>query len=142
MPLNKLKFWLLTVSFLSLTNCATKPPDVFVFKHLNQRLATDPTTGHLLLRPSPTCMKEIKEVECGRGRSIVSGKVVFVGEDKKTWFSGKPWSQLRRESILVPAEESYAPMATYFINSCKAAGCSDEVTRFKVKVDSVKDVDE
>jgi len=137
-----MKFLLLTALSLSLISCATKPPDVFVFKHLSQRIATDPSTGHLLLKPSPTCMKEIKEVECGRGRSIVSGQIVFVGEDKKTWFNKKPWSQLRRESILVPAEESYAPIATYLINSCKQANCSDELTKFKVKVDSVVDTDE
>lgn len=99
-------------------------------------------TGHLLLSPSPTCKKEIGEVECGRCTYIVSGKVFFVGEAVKTHFNGKPWSQLRKESILVPAKESYAPLATYMINSCKALNCSDDVTRFKVKIDDVNSVEE
>lgn len=69
----------------------------------------------------------------------MSGKIIFVGEDEKNHFNGKPWSQLQSQSILVPAEESYAPLSTYIINSCKAANCSDDITRFKVKIDAVKD---
>lgn len=131
-----------TVLFASLTSCTPKPPDVPVCKHLAQRLATDPVSGHLLLRPSPTCKREIGEVECGRCTFIVSGKTFFVGEAVKTHFNGKPWSQLRRESILVPAVESYAPITAYMINSCKSLNCSDDVTKFKVKIDEVKDVEE
>lgn len=82
-------------------------------------------------------MKEIGEVECGHCTYIVSGKEIFVGENQKTFLNGKPWSQLKIESILVPAQESYAPLSSYIINSCKKMNCSDDVTRFKIKVDTL-----
>jgi hypothetical protein len=120
--------------------CSPKPPDVFVFENMTQRLSTDPATGHLMLTASPTCMERIKEPECGHGVSIVSGAEVFIGEAKGTWFGGKPWSQVKRESVYVPAVESYAPLATYIINSCKKMGCSADVDKFKVKLDSLNGI--
>jgi hypothetical protein len=137
---------LLPLMFLSLLsiNCAhRRPPDVPVFKHLRQRLALDPVTQHVILKPSPTCMKEIGEPECGRGKFIMSGKVIFVGEAPKTHFNKKPWSQLKRESILVPAVESYAPISTYIINACKELKCDDEVTRFQIQLgDAIPEQDD
>lgn len=136
--LRELKCWLLIVSFASLINCKhmTPPPDVYVFEPLEQRITSDPKTGHTLLTPSPTCVKEIGEFECGHGVAIVSGKSIFVGDKEENYFEGKPWSMLRDESILVPAQESYAPLATYLINTCAKYKCSDEINRFKVKIDS------
>jgi hypothetical protein len=116
--------------------CGPKPPNIPVCKDLKQRLVSV-STGHLILSANPVCFKEIGEVECGRCTYIVSGKIFFIGEQKKNEFGGKPWSQIRRESILIPSKESYAPLAAYLINSCKKMGCSDEVTRFKVKIDSL-----
>ncbi len=81
-------------------------------------------------------MAAIKEVECGHGVSIVKGREIYVGE--KTLFSGKPWSQLKKESVYVPAVESYSPLATYIINTCKKDNCNDDLTRYKVKIDSLK----
>ncbi len=100
-------------------------------------------TGHLLLTPSPTCLKQVGEPECGHCTYIVSGKEIYVGEAEKYQLNKKPWSQIQNEGIILPAVESYAPLATYIINSCKKMNCQDDVTRFKVKLDSlngVKDV--
>ncbi|RYG93861.1 MAG: hypothetical protein EON58_17485 [Alphaproteobacteria bacterium] len=107
---------------------------------LEQRLSTDKKTGHLMLTPSPTCMKEIGETTCGHCVYLMSGDEIFVGEKKENWLNGKPWSQLNRESVLLPAEESYAPLAAYIINSCEKMNCNDQVTRFKVKLDSLNGV--
>lgn len=85
-------------------------------------------------------MEKIVEFECGHGVFIMSGREVWVGENKENWFNGKPWSQLKRESILVPAVESYAPLSTYIINSCAKNNCDAEVDRFKVKIDELKSV--
>ncbi len=52
----------------------------------------------------------------------------------------KPWSQVRRESIYLPAEESYAPLSTYIINQCKKSNCNEQVNAFKVKLDSLNGV--
>lgn len=87
-------------------------------------------------------MAKIGEPECGHGTYIMSGKEIFVGESPKTFFNKKPWSQLRRESILVPAVESYSPVSKYIINSCEKMGCNDQVQRFKVKLDSLNGIEE
>lgn len=121
-------------------SCAPKPPDVPACEHLAQRLYQDPITNHQMIAPSPTCMKQIGEPECGRCVWIVSGKEAFLGESSGHWLNGKPWSKLRQESVYLPAAESYAPLATYIINSCKKMGCSDDVDRFKVKLDSLNGV--
>lgn len=131
------KKWLLLLFLLLLVSCAVSPPDVAVFENLTQHLSTDPKTGHLILKPSPACLKAIGEFECLHGIYILSKREIFVGENKLHWFHGKPASQMKRESILVPAEESYAPLATYIINSCKKMNCDDQVTRFKVKLDEL-----
>lgn len=85
-------------------------------------------------------MEKINEPECGHCVRIVSGEEFFVGESPDHWFNKKPWSLLRRQSVLLPAEESYAPLAAYVINSCKKMGCSHEVTRFKVKLDALSGI--
>lgn len=116
------------------TSCAPKPPDVPVCEHLSQRLAKDAITGHMILKPSPTCMEKINEAECGHCTYIISGKEIFIGEKDTSFFNGKSWSVLRSQSILVPAKESYAPIATYMINACKKMNCDDDVNRFRVKI--------
>ncbi len=132
--------WLLLCSLPLWLSCATSPPDVPVFENLSQHLGTDPKTGHMILKPSPVCLKEIGEFECGHGVYIVSKREIFVGEKAPHLFGKKPWSQVKRESIYVPAAESYAPMTTWIINSCEKLNCSDQVTRFKVKVDSLSGI--
>lgn len=87
-------------------------------------------------------MKEVGESECGHCSYTMEKKSIFVGEKEKYHFNGKPWSQLRRESILVPAQESYAPMITYMINACKKMNCDDEVNKFRVKLDSLDGIRE
>jgi hypothetical protein len=130
---------LLTV-FLLFSACSTAPPDIYVFEHLPERIYTDSSTGHITFAPSPTCMKEIGESSCGHGISIVSGKELFLGENPGHWYNNKPWSVLRRQSIYLPAAESYAPLATYIINSCKKMGCSSDVDKFKVKLNSLNGI--
>lgn len=131
--------WLLLVSLcaLLLSGCSVTPPDVPACEPFIEHQSLDPISGHVLLKASPTCMKQIGERECGHCVFIMSGKEIFIGEDPKTWFKGKPWSQLRAESVLMPAEESYAPLAAFVINACKKMNCSADVTRFKVKLDSL-----
>ena len=135
--LNALRLICSIILYASLTSCAISPPDVFVFQSLEQHVGIDEATGHTILKPSPACMTNIQEFECGHGTSIVSGKEIFVGEKEGRYFEGKPWSQIKRESILVPAKESYAPLVEYIINSCAKLKCDKDVTRFKVKIDTV-----
>lgn len=136
----RLACWLFAISSLLQTNCATQPPDVAVFEPYTQRLTTDPLTDHMILLPSPLCMEQIGEFECGHGVYIISQKEVWVGEQEKHWFHGKPWSQLKRESIFVPAIESYAPLSEYIINSCEQNHCNDQVARFRVAPDQLKGI--
>lgn len=132
--LNSVKWMLFAISFLSLLSCTPNVPDVAACEHMEQQLTIDPITKHVLLRPSPTCMKNIKEIECGHCVTIVSKKEFFVGEADKYHYNEKPWSQIRRESALLPAEESYGPLSTYIINACKKMNCNDQVNRYKVKL--------
>jgi len=126
---------LLCVSLYSLfySSCAPKPPDVPVCEQLAQRITKD-VNGHIIMKPSPTCMEKISEAECGHCTYIISGKEIFIGEKESTFFNGKSWSTLKAQSILVPAKESYAPMAAYMINACKKMDCNEDVNRFRVKI--------
>lgn len=138
---NKLKWPLSVLSCALLLNaCTPKPPDVPACEFLEQRLSTDPVSGHLILTPSPTCEKQVGEPECGHCVYIVSGREVFIGEGADHRLNGKPWSALRAEAIYLPAVESYAPLTTYIINACKKMDCDSQVTRFKVKLDSLKGI--
>ena len=132
--------WPLLFALYACLNSCASPPDVPACEHLGQRLAEDPVTRHLVLSPSPTCTKRVGEKECGHCVKIVSGREFFVGEKKDTWFNGKPWSQIRRESILLPAVEAYAPLSSYLINECKKASCNGDVTRFRVKLGTLNEV--
>lgn len=85
-------------------------------------------------------MKQIGEPECGHCVWIVSGKEAFIGENQGHWLNGKTWSKIRSQSAYLPAVESYAPLATYIINSCKKMGCDSDVEKFKVKLDSLNGV--
>lgn len=123
-----------------LSACTPKPPDVPACEHLRQRLSNDPVTGHLILSPSPTCEEKIGEPECGHCTYIMSGKEIFLGELPTHLLNGKKWSELRASSIYLPAVESYSPLATYIINSCKKMNCDSQVDRFKVKLDSLNGI--
>lgn len=83
-------------------------------------------------------MKQIGEPECGHCVYIVSGKESFLGEKEGTWLNGKPWSKLRAESVYLPAKESFAPVATYIINSCRKMGCNGELERFRIRLRGLK----
>lgn len=137
--LRLLNVWLSAILLCCQISCATipPPPDIYVFEYLEQHLSTDPVTMHLILTPSPTCMAQVGEAECGHGVSIISGKEVFVGEAKAVQFKGKPWSMLKSESVFMPAVESYAPLATYLINTCRKFRCSNELNAFRVKLNAL-----
>lgn len=131
----RLKLSIALCALLASCKSLPPPPDIYVFGDLKTYMTKDPVTGHVLLKPNPVCVKKIGEPECGHGISIVTGKEVYIGE--KVLFNKKKWSDLRTQSILLPAEESYAPLATYLINSCKKFDCSEDITKFKIKIDSV-----
>lgn len=134
------KCTLFIILLWSLTSCATKPPDIFVFEKLEQHLSLDAQTGHLILKPSPACMTAINEPECGHGVSIVTGRQIFIGEIAPNIFNGQKWSELQEVSVILPAKESYAPLATYIINSCKQANCNTAIDAFRIKLDSLKSI--
>lgn len=129
----------LTLFILALSACSPTPPDVPACEHMASHLSVE-ADGHMIWAPSPTCMKQISEPECGHCVWIVSGKEAFIGEQKGHWLNGKTWSKIRAQSAYLPAAESYAPLATYIINACKKMGCSDDVDKFKVKLDSLNGV--
>ncbi len=128
----------LFVLLSGLASCTPSPPDVPVCEGLTKRLTTDPTTGHVILSPSPTCEIEIDEPECGHCVYIVSGKQIFIGENAKHQLGGKPWSLVKAESIMLPAVESYAPLSAYIINACKKAGCSADASKFQKVLSPLK----
>ncbi len=135
--------WWLSVALLALplNGCnVPEPPNVPACEHLGQYLSTDPVTGHEMLNPSPTCMKMINEPECGHCVFVISGQEMFLGEAPEQHYRGKPWSRLRKESVYLPAVESYAPLSTYMINACKKLKCNKEVNRFRLKLDGLNGV--
>lgn len=85
-------------------------------------------------------MKAIGEFECGHGVYLLSKQEIYVGENPKTWYNKKSWSRLKRESVIVPAQESYAPLAVYMINACEQMNCMDEVTRYRIRLDELKGI--
>src|SRR6266576_3128993 len=98
---NKMRLILsILLSFWAIS-CTPSPPDVPVCENLPQRLISDPETDHLLLEASPTCEKRIAEVACGHCTYIISGKEIYIGERKPNLLNGKPWSQIKLESVYV-----------------------------------------
>lgn len=140
--LNKMKSLVLIISLFLLSACNVTPPDVPVCEPLYQKLSNDPDTGHMILVPSPTCESQIGEIECGHCTYIMSGKEVYIGEGSAHWLNGKPWNLIKKQSVLVPAQESFAPLEAYIINSCKKMGCNNQVDAFKIKLNSLSGADE
>jgi hypothetical protein len=94
----------------------------------------------MLLQGSPTCEKQIGEVSCGHCTYIVSGKEIYVGERAPNLLNGKSWSQIKLESVYVPAVESYGPLSDYIIDACNKMKCNSQVDAFKVKIDSLNTI--
>lgn len=141
MPLqSKKRLLLLSLLSLSLLNCSVKPPNVFVFESLEQHLKTDDITKHIILSPSPTCMAKIGEPACLHGVAIMSGEEIYVGELPGHFFNGKKASAIKAESIYVPAVESFSPLKTYIVNSCKKMNCDTSVDQFNVKLNSLNGI--
>lgn len=135
--LRLLLFMTLCVSLLSCNK--HQPPDVPVCQELSKRRIFNADTLELIEKPSPTCMIEIAESECGHCVWIVSGKEKFVGNKSENYLNGKSWTTIKEHSVLVPGEFSYAPITTYMINQCKRFNCHKEVGKFKVKFEKKKD---
>jgi hypothetical protein len=119
---------------LAANGCIPQPPDVPVCESLTKRLKKDSATGHVILSPSPTCEVEIEEPECGHCVYIVSGREIYLGNKEGHTLGGKTWADIQAEAVLLPAQESYAPLATYIINSCEKEGCSMYAQKFKAKL--------
>lgn len=127
------------MSFLILlSSCASKPPNVPGCRRLAAKYEVVydvfgiPTTN---VYPNPVCMKEIKEIECGRCAWSLEKKEQYVGEAKETWLYGKPWSQLTHEAVIIPSE-AYAKIKTYMINSCKEQNCDKVIAGWRIKLDA------
>lgn len=100
------------VSFVSA--CTTVVvPDIPVCEDLTPVTKRVPDTGHIIMRMSPACTEHIGEPACGHCTYIVSGREIFIGEKIEHRFNGRPWSEVRGESVILPAVESYAPLAAY-----------------------------
>lgn len=140
--LKLLKFSLFATLSLSAIDCATlpPPPDIYAFERLDTHLSVDPVTGHQMLSPSPACMKQIQEMACGHGVAIMSGTEIYVGDLPAHMWKGKTWTQLKQESVHLPAVESYAPLATYMIDSCKRFNCNTQLDAFRIKINSLNGV--
>lgn len=129
----KQRLRLFAILFCSLMpSCATVPPDAPAFHELEERIEYDPITNHVFKRPSPECEKAIQEPSCGYGVYMISGKEVFIGNAKGHDLNGKTWDQIKAESVLLPAQESFAPLADYVINSCEQTHCNEQIDRFRV----------
>lgn len=86
------------------------------------------------MAPSPTCMKQIGEAECGYCIYTITGEDLYIGESAGHMLNGKPWSQVKAESVMLPAEESYAPLVTYLAYACQQFACREVVTRADKKL--------
>lgn len=138
--LNKPRSLLFVLSLLLLSSCTPTPPDIPVCESLDPWKFQDPVTHHLMMHPSPACIAEVDASSCGHCVYIMSGKEIFVGEKDPHLLNGKPWSVLRDQSVLLPAVESYAPLASYAIDACRKMNCSSSVDAFKVKLNSLNGV--
>ena len=107
-------------------------PDVPACRDIPSRVVN--REGRVFVEASPLCWEHTQELSCGHCVYIKSGREVFVGESEKTRLFGKKWSELRDQSVLLPAAESYAPLSVYLINSCKRLKCDGSVEKFLVKI--------
>lgn len=105
---------------------------------------TPPTrTDGFVERPNPVCMAKIGEASCGYCVFTITEKEIFVGELPKNRFNKKGWKELKRKSVLFPAQESYAPLKAFAINSCKemgSVGPCENIAQWRVKLDSLDSI--
>lgn len=130
---------LLGTLFVLLLSACSDIPDVPSCRPLDSKKQTFdiPDIGKISVdRANPVCLKEIKEIRCGFCVWSVSDKTQYVGEDKKTWLYGKPWSVIELEAIKTPPE-SYARIKAYVMDECKRTNQCDDVARWRIKLDSL-----
>lgn len=145
----------LILSFLSLvlSSCAFLPPiktdvaDVPICRALHERPQTKDVKdiGKVtVMRPNPTCMKEIGEAKCGYCFWTVSDKYQFVGDEWNHLLpvrgKKKKWSTIVEEGGIIPAE-SQASLKEFGINVCKATqACNGEIDRWRIKLDAADSI--
>jgi hypothetical protein len=129
--------------FVFLVSCAVKPPDVPICRELKTQneSKTIPDIGFIKIeRPNPVCLKELNEVSCGFCVWTISKKSQYIGETK-SFLYGKPWSQVKREAVLIPTE-AYADVKATFINMCKKyKECAADISSWRLKLDSLDSAD-
>lgn len=132
---------LLVVSFL-VVSCSA-PPDIPACRHLDLKRETKVVEGIGKItvdRPNPVCNRQIKEPTCGYCTYTVSDKEQYVGENAKTLLHKKPWSQIKRQGVIIPAED-YAAVKAFILDMCKKTNeCSKDIEHWRIKLDSLDSV--
>jgi len=133
-------FFALTALLLS--SCVSVPPDGPVCRPLVERVIEQKDAFGVvtkIVRPNPKCMKSCGEARCGYCVWMMSDRTQYVGEDKKFWLYGKPWSQIQQEATVVPSE-FMARLNAHMIKACKESGCDQQVNKWRVKWDSLDSI--
>jgi hypothetical protein len=131
----------LGILFALLLSGCTEPPDTPWCRPLNAKLETKdvPGIGKVTLeRANPACMKAIAEPVCGYCVWAISDREQYVGEAKKTWLDGEPWSKIKSTSILI-TPKSYAKVKEFVINICKKSNECNQVAKWRLKLDRLGD---
>lgn len=99
-----------------------------------------------VVRSNPKCAKQIGEPDCGYCTWTQSDREQYVGENKKTWLYGKPWSLIFAESFIVPSE-SMAKVKSELNKNCRdddgpLGGHCQDAGKWRVKLDSLDSIGE
>jgi len=137
------RIMLLAIFSIGLNSCVT-PPNMVGCRNLapkkESKFIKDLGRTVTIDRMNPVCKKEINEAECGFCTYSIDTRIKYVGEKKANWLYGKPWSQIKREAGLIPAED-LARLKAYIINTCKNTGqCDKAVSNWRTKLDSLDSV--
>ena len=132
----------LSVLFVLILNVGcVKPPDVWVCRDLTEKVViTEDAFGveEMNLRGNPVCLSEIKENRCGYCVRSISGTHTYVGEDSTHQLEGKKWSEMRIDSVMLPAD-SYAALKEFIINSCKKSNqCAEGIAKWRTNLELLK----
>lgn len=138
---------------LSSTGCKMYPTiktdvaDVPICRVLHTKTETKdvPNIGKVSIqRPNPKCMKEIGEPFCGYCVWTVSDKFQYVGNEWNHLLQlGKKKKTINtviEEAGIIPAESTAAIKASVIIICKNTGACSQEVDRWRVKLDSLDSV--
>lgn len=98
----------------------------------------------ITVRSNPKCAKAIGEPTCGYCEWTLTDKHQWVGENKKHWLYGKPWSQIDEEATIVPSE-SMAKVKSELNKNCRdddgpVGGHCKDAGKWRVKLDSLDSI--